>query len=172
MRAEKQFLLDEVKEKIDGSKGFIIARYRDLTARRVREFRDIIAAASGDFEVVRKKVFVKAAEASGINLSVDDFEGHIGVIFANEDAHQLTKVAVKFGEDNEKSIEVLGGHIDGELCSAEDMEAIAKLPSLPEMRAQFLGLLEAPMGQTLATFQAILTSILYCMDEKEKKDQE
>ena len=65
---------------------------------------------------------------------------------------------------------MLGGLIEGAICSAEYVEAIAKLPGIQEMRAQFLGLLEAPMAQTARAFHAILASILYCLEEKCKKD--
>jgi large subunit ribosomal protein L10 len=50
------------------------------------------------------------------------------------------------------------------------VELISKLPTLLEMRAQFLGLLEAPMTQTLGTIQAMLTSVIYCLDNKAKKE--
>lgn len=170
MRAEKQLLLDEIKEKIEGSKGFIIARYQGFTAGRSRKFRDYVAEVGGEFEIVRKRIFLKAAKASGYEINLDDLEGHIGIVFAYEDATRIAKSTVKYGDDNEKSVAVLGGHIEGEYCSAEEVEAIAKLPSLPELRAQILGLFEAPMSQTVGALQAVLTCVLYCLEEKSKKD--
>lgn len=169
MRDEKQLLLDEIKEHIDGSKGFLVARYQGMDAQKVRHFRDILAKAQGDFEIVRKRVFGKAAQASGISVDVDEFQGHIGVIFAKGDPVELAKVAVKYGEDNEQAIKIVGGHLDGAICSGSDIEAIAKLPSLPVLRAEFLGLLEAPMAQTVAVLQTALTDVLSCMEEKAKK---
>ncbi|MCH9628142.1 MAG: 50S ribosomal protein L10 [Chlamydiales bacterium] len=170
MRAEKQLLLDEIKEKINGSKGFVVARYSDFTATRARAFRDHIAEIGGEFEVVRKRVFIKAAKDSGCEFDVATLDGHVGVIFAQDDATQIAKGTVKYGEDNDQSISVLGGHIEGEFCSAEDVQAIAKLPSLPELRAQILGLFEAPMSQTVGAVQAVLTCVLYCLEEKSKKN--
>jgi large subunit ribosomal protein L10 len=170
MRAEKQLLLDEVKEKIQGSKGFIVTQYQKLDAQAAREFRDVVANAKGEFEVVRKRVFVKAAEAVGIKLDASSFKGHIGVIFANEDATGLSKVALEYGEKNDKSVLVVGGLIDGTLFSGEEVQAIARLPGLNELRSEFLGLLEAPMGQTVSLLQNLLTSLLYCLEEKSKKE--
>lgn len=172
MRDEKQLLLDEVKEKIEGSKGFIIASYQNFTSDKARAFRSMVAEANCDFEIVRKRVFVKAAEAVGIKLNAEDYKGHIGVIFAHEDAAKITKIAVKYSEDTEKVIELVGGHIDGQICTAEDVEAIAKLPGMDEMRAEFLGLFEAPMSQTLAVLEAVMTSVPYCLEEKAKKSSE
>lgn len=170
MREEKQLLLDEVKEKIQGSKGFIVTQYQNFNAQSARGFRDAVANANGEFEVVKKRVFVKAAELVGIKLNVSDFEGHIGVIFAKDDPTSLSKVALEYGENNDKSVLVVGGHIDGSLFSGEEVQAIARLPGLPELRSEFLGLLEAPMGQTVGLLQNLLTSVLYCLEEKSNKD--
>jgi large subunit ribosomal protein L10 len=170
MREEKQLLLDEVREKIDGSKGFIIARYEGLNAKKARAFRDTIAMAQGDFEVVRKRVFSKAAEAAGIKLGSIELQGHVGVIFAKNDALALSKIAVKYGEDNQKALQILGGMIDGTICSGPEVEQLAKLPSLDQLRSQFLSLLEGPLSGVVGVVQSALTSPLYCLDEKVKKE--
>lgn len=171
MRAEKQLLLDEIKEKIEESKGFVALNYQNFTAARAREFRDKMAEVGGEFEVVRKRVFIKAAESVGIQIDAKTLSGHVGIVFAKEETTKLVKGAVKFGEDNDKAVAVLGGHIDGALCTAEDVEAIAKLPGIQEMRAQILAILEAPMSQTAQVLQAALTSILYCVEERSKKEE-
>lgn len=169
MREEKQLLLDEIKEKIEGSSGFVALHYRSFTAARVRQFRDVIAEMGGEFEVVRKRVFIKAAASVGMQFHVEKLQGHVGIVFARQDIAQVIKGAVKFGDENENSVTLLGGHVDGALCSAEDIEAIAKLPGIQELRAQFVGLLAAPLAQTVQVLQAVPTNILYCLEEKGKK---
>lgn len=170
MRQEKQLLLDEVKEKIEGSKGFIITSYKALTAEKNRNFRDVVAPL-GEFEVVKKRVFAKAAEAMGYKFNVKQFQGHVGVLFAKHDTTALSKATLDYSDSNDKAFEILGGVIDGALCSGEDVVAVAKLPALPELRAQFLALLASPMQETIGTLQSALTSVLYCMDEKSKKEE-
>lgn len=169
MREEKQLLLDEIKEKIEESSGFVALNYQNFKSARARLFRDKMTEIGGEFEVVRKRVFIKAAESIGLRFDIEKLQGHVGIIFAHGDATPVIKGVVKFGEDNDKAVTVLGGHIEGVVCSAEDVEAIAKLPGIREMRAQIVGLLEAPMAQTVQAFQAILTGVLYCLEEKGKK---
>jgi large subunit ribosomal protein L10 len=169
MREEKQLLLDEIKEKIEDANGFVALGYKAFSAAKARAFRDQVADLGGEFEVVRKRVFVKATETLGIPFNVKMLSGHVGIVFARQDMTALIKGVVKYGEDNDNAVAVLGGHIDGALCSAEDVEVIAKLPSLNEMRAQFVGLLEAPMAQSAQVFHAVLASVLYCLEEKGKQ---
>ncbi|NGX54728.1 MAG: 50S ribosomal protein L10 [Chlamydiae bacterium] len=167
MREEKQLLLDEVKEKIEESTGFVVASYEGLNATSVREFRNHISEVKGEFEVVRKRIFVKAAKAAGIDFDPTTLEGHIGVIFAKEETQQVLKAVLKHGKE---TIRLLGGQIDGELCNAEEVEIIARLPALPELRAQVLGLIETVLSGPLTVMQAVLTGVLRCMDEKTKKE--
>lgn len=170
MRQEKQYLLDELKEKINQSNGFIIAQYEKMPAGMTREFRNSIAEVEGDLEVVKKRVFIKAAEAEGVILDPSLFQGHIGILFAKGEGTVLAKKVLKFHEDNKAYLTILGGRLDGETLAAPDVIAVAKLPGINELRAQLLGLFEAPQQQTVSVLNQALVSILYCLDEKCKKE--
>jgi large subunit ribosomal protein L10 len=169
MRQEKQLLLDEIKGKIDGSTALVLTRYSKLTPNAADGFRRSISNAGGAYAVVRKRVLMKAAEKGGISLDPEMLKGNIGVMFAYEDPLKPTKALFQFADQNKDSFEILAGHFEGKLCSAADVKAISELPTQDAMRAQFLGLLEAPMSQTLAVMEALLTSIMYCLENKSKE---
>lgn len=170
MRAEKQLLLDEIKGKINKSNSFILTKYASLKANTSNTLRDELAKAGAEMEVVRKRVFVKAAESLGIILDVKNLEGHIGVVFTESDPIEATKAVMQFGKNNEKAIQVIGARLDGTLYHAADVEKLSKLPGKNEMRAELLGLFEAPMAQTLAVMEALLSSVIYCLDNKSQQD--
>lgn len=172
MRAEKTLLLNEIREKLDASKAIVLTRYKSINPNKAAAFRMDIAKSGGTFEVVKKRMLIKAAEASGITIDRKDLQGHIGVIFAEQDPVQTTKVVYKFRQENEEMMEVLGGRFEGKLCTAHDVELISKLPGQDEMRAQLLGLFEAPMSQTLAVVEALLCSVVYCLENKAKETAE
>ena len=168
MRAEKQLLLDEIKGKIEASQAFILTRYNQMNPDIAYAFRSLLGETGGDFEVVRKRVLCKAAEASECILDENILKGHIGVVFATQDPVQTAQAVFKFGKDNEGLFEVIGGRFEGSFYSAEDVERLSKLPSKQEMRAQFLGLLEAVPAQTLGVIDALLVSVVYCLENKSK----
>lgn len=172
MRPDKQLLLDEMQDKIENFGSFVIVGYEGLGAVLATDFRARIAETGGDFEVVRKRVFEKAAKEKGIVFNAKDYEGHVGVIFADEDSIATIKAVYNFSNDNSNIFNVLGGQIDGTLYSAENIKKLSELPGKDEMRAQLLGLLEAPMSQTLAVMEALLTSILHCLENKVQKGQD
>jgi large subunit ribosomal protein L10 len=169
MRPEKQLLLDEIAEKINSSKAFVLTRYGRLEPNISSHFRQALTRAGGSFEVVRKRILVKAAQTAGITLTEDFLQGHVGIVFAETDPVQTTKAFFQFSKENENLFHVLGGHFEGRLFSAKDVEQISKLPGQQEMRAQLLATLEAPLSQTLAVMQALLTGVMYCLEEKSQK---
>jgi large subunit ribosomal protein L10 len=170
MRPEKQLLLDEIQSQIEQHKSFVIMRYSGLNANAATDFRHQIAALGGDVEVVGKRILVKAAQAAGIDLNLQALPGHISLVFSGKDAVQTTKAVFQLRNGTNNAVEVLGAHFEGQLYNAEDVEKLSKLPSKDEMRAQFLSVLEAPLSQTLAVMEALLCSVLHCLENKAKEE--
>lgn len=166
MRKEKQYLLDEMKECIDNSEMMVVLSYENLTANKTSDFRRELEKTGGSMLVVKKRVFLKAAEEAGFVLQQADMRGHIGVVFSSDDAVSTTKTIFKFYKDNDKTLEVLGGHFQRKICSAKDFEKVSKLPSLDQMRSELLATLEAPMAETVSVMNALLTSVMHCLENK------
>lgn len=170
MRQEKQLLLDEIKDQLGHYPSFVIMRYLSLSANKANEFRREVSKLGGSVEVMRKRVLIKAAQSAGVNLDLAALPGHIGLVYMNQDPIETTKWVFKFSDDNEKKIQVIGGRLDGLLYNAADVEKLSKLPGKNEMRAQLLSTFEAPMAQTLAVMDALLTSVVHCLENKSKKE--
>lgn len=169
MRQEKQLLLDDIQGQIDGCGTFVILQYSGLKANAATDFRNEVAKNGGSIEMVPKRVLVKAAEAAGVTLDRSALPGHISLVFAGEDPIPVTKCVYQFKKENAQVIEVLGGRFDNQLYDAEQVEKLSKLPGIDEMRAQLLSVFEAPLSQTLAVMQALMTSVVYCLDNKCKQ---
>ena len=171
MRDEKQLLLDEVKEKIENADALVVTQHQGMKATQAEELRGAANQAGADFSVVRKRVFMKAAEAAGIEgFNREMLQGSIGVVFAGEDTVSTAKMIYDFKKETGEMLEVLGGHFEGKVVSSEDVKRLSEMPSKDQLRAQFCGLLQAPMAQTLGVMQSLLTSVIYAIDNKQKKD--
>ncbi len=155
MRKEKPLLLDEIKQKIDASIGFIVVRYDRLEPNISWAFRDSLAKQASLFEVVRKRVFKKAAEAVGIQIDEALLKGHVGVVFVNQsDTMSPTKAVYKFSENQGQILEVLCGRFEGKIVPAAELEMLSKLPGINEMRATMIALFTSPMSQMLSVMEA------------------
>ena len=170
MRTEKQLLLDEVKDHIEKSPSFVLLSYQGIDPNLASEFRALICDSGGFFFVVRKRIFVRAANEVGISLSREELKGHLGVVYAKDDPIATTKALYRFKGEGKGEMEILGGRFEGTLYSPKEVEELSKLPSQEQMRAEFLGVLEAPMSGTLAVIDAILSSVVNCITNKIEKE--
>ena len=172
MRQEKSLLLQEIKDKIADSKAIVFVSYKQMGPNLSSNFRTIIGKSGGGFEVVKKRMLIKAAENMGFRLEKETLEGHIGMVLAMEDPVQTTKSVYDFCKENESVLDIIGGRFEGVVCSAKDVELISALPGKDEMRAQLLGLFEAPMSQTLAVMESLLCSVMFCLQNKTADSEE
>ncbi|MGB7979108.1 MAG: 50S ribosomal protein L10 [Chlamydiales bacterium] len=167
MRKEKPLLLDEIKKKIDGSSAMIVMSYDKLAPNASWQFRTLLGAAGSTLEVVKKRVFVKAAEQSGVKLDESLLKGHVGVVFvAQNDPMVSAKAVFKFSEENGNLIQVICGHIDGKIMPGAEVEMLSKLPGIDEMRAMLLGLFISPMSHMLSVMEAALAGPLSVIEQK------
>ena len=171
MRAEKQLLLDEIKEWIENSKAFVVASYQGIEANSTADFRKAIVDTGGDVKVIGKRIFLRAAKEAKIEFSREELEGHIALVFACEDPIQTTKALCDFQKAQKNKVAIHGGFFDQKKTSKDDILEISKLPSMDQMRAEIIGLLTAPMTQTLGVIQAVLAAVPSCLDQKVKKQE-
>lgn len=171
MREEKKYLLNAVADPIESNGTFVLMKYEKVRANSMNQFRRDVAAIGGSVRMMRKRILMRACEAAGIPLSAEQLPGHISVVFSGKDPIETTKLVFKFSQETDKNAQVIGGRIEGKLYNGKDFETLSKLPEKDVMRAQLLATLEAPMSQTLAVMDALLSSIVYCLDNKAKSEE-
>ncbi|AHK63330.1 50S ribosomal protein L10 [Chlamydia avium] len=170
MKDEKKLLLQEIEEKVSASQGFILLRYLGLTAAYSREFRNALSGVSAEFEVLKKRIFFKAVENAGFNIDFSDTDGHLGVVFSYSDPVSAAKQVLDFNKKHEDTLVFLAGRIDNASLSGKEVEAIAKLPSMKELRQQFVGLLASPMSQVVGIMNSALSGVISCVQQKLEKN--
>ncbi len=169
MRKEKTLLLDEIKEKIDASNAMIVMRYNQLEPNASWELRNALAKKGGLLEVVQKRVFLKALEHSGVQIDAALLEGHVGAVFVSEeDSTPCVKEVFEFSKKNGDLFKLLCGSIEGKIVPGSELEVLAKLPGIDEMRAMMIALFIAPMSQVLSVFEAKIESESSSIDTNEK----
>ncbi len=171
MRKEKQFLLDEIKEKLDQSSSFVLMSYQGMDPNLTADFRSSVIQTGGLLSVVKKRVFLKAAAEAGIAIDKEMLKGHIGIVYSGDDVAATTKAVYTFKKANDELLDVLGGLFEGKICSPKDLKEISELPSMEEMRAQFVGVLEAPLSGLVSIMEAVQSGVVSCMDQKVQKEE-
>ncbi len=159
MRAEKKYLISEVEGHLKKSDYVILANFTKVTVADTAELRSQLAAENAEFHVVKNSSFRVAAKAFGLPEVDAALAGPTAIVVGGKNPAGVAKVLKKFFETKQK-LEVKVGILEKKVVSAQDLAAIADLPSFDALRAQFLSLLTS----NAAAFVRVL-------DAKVKKEQ-
>ena len=159
MRAEKQYLIDEVSGHLKKSDYVILANFIKLTVAETAELRNRLAPEKPEFHVVKNSSFRVAAKALGLPDLEKSLTGQTAVVVGGKNPAGVAKTLKKFIEEKQK-LEVKVGVIDKKLMTAADLAKLADLPSFEALRSMFLGML---------TMQG--AAFVRVLDAKVKKEQ-
>ena len=148
-RAAKAELVTSLNGVFKGAGAVVVAHYAGMTVAQMTDYRKRMAEAGGKVKVAKNtlaKLAVKDTDAAGI---VGLFKGQT-VIAYSKDPIAAARVAVKYAKDNDKLV-ILGGSMGKTVLDAKGVKALADLPSLDELRAKLIGLLNAPATKIART---------------------
>ncbi len=159
-RAEKVAVVDEVRERLAAADGAVLTEYRGLTVAELARLRQALAAAGGDYKVY-KNTLVRLAVAGGPQEGLSDLlTGPTAIAFVRGDVSAVAKALRDFARAN-PSLVVKGGMVGTGTLSAQDVTALADLPSRDVLLAQLAGALAAPLRQLAGLFEALPRNLAY-----------
>ena len=144
-REEKTQLLAELNELFNNAETIVVSHYKGLTVEEVSELRDNIRKVGAGFRVTKNRITRLALKGTKFEALADLFVGPTAIAFAN-DPISACKACVEFAKTNEKLL-VLGGGMGNGVLSVDDVKRLAAIPSMDELRAKIIGLLQAPGAQ-------------------------
>jgi len=168
-RAQKNEIIEQYVELLQQSEGFFMADYRGLSVKEMQQLRRQARDAGGRVQVVKNTLFRIALERSGQSIPTELLVGPVLVGFAVEDVPPVAKAFVDFAKEAPR-FKVKGGVLSGRVITAEEVEAIAKLPPLDVLRAQLIAAIEAPMSNLLSVINAPMREIAQVL--KARSEQE
>jgi large subunit ribosomal protein L10 len=150
-RAQKAEEVEELREKFSRAKSVYVADYRGLSVAAADQLRQRIrrqGAGAFEYRVAKNSLLRRAAadqQAAGLSRH---FEGPTAVAISFGDPVGLAKILSDFAKDHEV-FEIKGGVVEGTLVDAAQIAALAKLPSMDELRGKIVGLLQAPAAKII-----------------------
>ncbi|MBR1949162.1 MAG: 50S ribosomal protein L10 [Alphaproteobacteria bacterium] len=144
-REEKTQLLAELNELFNTAETIVVSHYKGLTVEEVSELRDNIRKVGAGFRVTKNRITRLALKGTKFEALAELFVGPTAIAFAN-DPISACKACVEFAKTNEKLL-VIGGAMGTGVLSVDDIKRLASIPSMDELRAKIIGLLQAPGSQ-------------------------
>jgi large subunit ribosomal protein L10 len=168
-RTEKQELIDELHSEFVKSPHAILVDYKGLSVPAVTEFRRKVRQSGSSYRVVKNSLALRAAKGTPLEKLGGKFEQTTGVAYTAKDPVALAKVLVDFAKDH-PSLKVKVGIVAGEqLIDPEGVKALSSMPSLPELRARLLGMLQAPATKLVRVLNAPATKLVRVLAAYQEK---
>jgi large subunit ribosomal protein L10 len=166
-KEDKQKVVADLTDRLKSSETLIVADYRGLTMPQIDDLRTELLKHGAKFTVVKNTLTRRAAEAAGAEALLALLEGPTAIAFLETDGDPVA-VAKAIGATTRetKVLSVRGGILDGRPITAEEIESLAKLPPLEQLRGQVLGAIAAPVYAIVGLFNAPLRNLVGLIDAR------
>ena len=151
-RQEKAELIETLQTILNDSTTVVVAHQVGMTVAESSDLRGKMREAGAGFKVTKNRIAKLALNDTPHTALEPLFTGPTA-IGTSADPVTAAKVLVEYAKVNDK-LTIVGGSMDGKSLDKAGVEALAKLPSLDELRGKLVGILEAPAAKLARVAQA------------------
>lgn len=144
-RSQKEELVKNLSQIIKEGKVVIFSDYTGTTVAKMKDLRDELRKTGSSYKITKKKLIDLSLKDAGIETSVMDLEGQIGIAIGKEDEAAAAKVLAKFAKEN-KNFKILEGVLENKVISAKEVGSLATLPSKEDLLTKLVGTINAPVS--------------------------
>jgi large subunit ribosomal protein L10 len=167
-KQHKEEVLETYRDWMKRSQAVILVEYTGASMKNMDAIRSKIRESGGEFHVVKNTLVRRVFSDNGWNLPEGYFAQSTAISFAFTDPAATAK-ALSDATKGMEFVKVKGGFMAGQALNSVQVKALSELPPLPVVRAQLLGVLQAPAGKlvrTIAEPARSLASVFRAYSEK------
>ncbi|MGI9274594.1 MAG: 50S ribosomal protein L10 [Endozoicomonas sp.] len=168
---DKKAIVAEVSEAAQSALSAVIADYRGLSVGQMTELRKQARDGGVYLKVVRNTLARRAVEGTEFECLQEALVGPTVLAFSQEDPGAAARLMKDFAKEND-ALEVKALSISGQLLGAEQLDVLAKMPTLDQARAMLMSVMIAPvtkLARTLNEFPASITRVVAAVADEKKK---
>lgn len=151
-REEKTELLSLLNEVFSKAGSVVLAEYKGLTVAEADALRNKVREAGASIRVTKNRIARLAVKGTNFENLADMFKGPIIMAYA-DDPLSACKACVEYAKENEKLV-IVGGALSDKALTLNDIKQLASIPSMDELRAKIIGLLQAPASKVARVCKA------------------
>jgi len=170
-REQKQNLVADYEDGLAKAPHVFLLGFEGITVPQVTELREKVRQSGGRYIVVKNRLALRAIEGEALGGLEGQFDGATAAAYCTDDAVGIAKVLTEFAKDV-PAVKLKGGLVDGQEVFAEDIKAIATLPSREELIAKLLFLLQSPITTFVRTLNELPRQFVGVLDQIGKQKQE
>jgi large subunit ribosomal protein L10 len=157
-RDQKAALVEELVRQLQGAEAIFAVDYRGISVSQAADLRARLGEAETVFRVVKNSLTERATDAAGTQDLKPMLEGPTALAFVAGDAALAAK-ALNDAARTLGTLEFKGGLMDGAALTADDVRAIARLPTRDVLHGQLVGTIAAPLSGLVRTLNALIAGL-------------
>ncbi len=159
-RPDKVAKVAEISEKLKDARAVFVTEYRGMSVGDLADLRAPLRAVGAEHKVYKNTLAKRAASDVGLDGLNEHLTGPTALTFAADDSVGAAKALVDASKGNPLLV-IKGGMLGDAPMSADDVKALASLPSREELLAKFAGGLQAPLVKTARLLGALPNKFAY-----------
>ena len=171
-KSEKERVVAELTERLQGTETLIVADYRGLTVTEIGELRGKLLEHGARFSVVKNSLTRRAAESAGVEPLLALLEGPTAIAFLETDGDPVAVAKALDDAVRAETITLKGGLLEGAEIGADDLKQLAKLPPAEMLRAQLVGAVAGPVTAIVGLFTAPMRELVGVIDARIRQLEE
>jgi len=169
MRPEKATIVADVQKTLKDSPFVIVADFSGMQVKHFEELRARLDTAGAKIQVVKNTFIKRAAEELGLPNLNDSLTGQTALVTGENDICAAAKILKTFASEFERPT-LKAGILDNDLLTADEVRALADLPSKEVLQSTLLGLLLAPATRFVRVLNEPGASLARLLQAKADKD--
>jgi large subunit ribosomal protein L10 len=160
-KEQKAAVVEEVAAQIRESEAVFAVDYRGISVPQAADLRRRLTEAGARFRVVKNTLTVLAADRAGSESLKAVLEGPTAFTFVvaeRGDVALAAKALAQFRREH-SVLAFKGGVMNGEPLSAEQLEALARLPARDVLHGQLVGMIASPITGLVRTLNALIAGL-------------
>lgn len=159
-RPEKVAIVEEITAKLQESVAVFVSEYRGMSVGQLADLRTPLRAAGAEHKVYKNTLARLAATQAGMEGLAEHLLGPTALTFVTGDSVAAAKALSDQAKANPLLV-IKGGMLGTSVMSADDVKALANLPSREELLARLAGAFQAPLVKTAGLLQALPRNFAY-----------
>jgi large subunit ribosomal protein L10 len=168
MRPEKHYITKEYLERLNASPFFIVVDYQGLKVAAMTELRKRLRKAGAEIHVVKNSLFRLAVKEAGVADLAGSLAGQLAVLTGQQEVSSAAKVVKTFASEFERP-KFRFGYLNDQRLEANQLIALADLPSLDVLRGTLLGVLQAPATKLARLLNTPATQLVQVLKARADK---
>ncbi len=170
--AQKQETVEQLKSHLSKATIAVVADPRGLSVSELTQLRRELYKENAQFTFAKNTLAIHAIKDTELESLTDSLKGPTALLIGQADQVAPVKILTEFFKKNKKANQIRAGVLDSKLLSPAEVEQLAKLPPIEELRGKLVGAINAPLSGIVSVISSPQRGLVNVLDQYSKRLQE